>query len=286
MTDPRRPAELTHDEVVDLAASFVLGALDEDEMASVRGHLASCADPHAEFDELGGMVVVLQASLRPVEPPTALKDRILAAAAADLDARRRVAAEAEAAAPVPAPPAAPAAPAAPATARPSGPVLLSRQPRWSWALAIAAVLAIVALGGWNLSLQSQLGETLAYQRQVAAVLDAAAQPGALTAIMKSQTQEGPSGLAAVTSDGVMRIAMRDLAPTTGREVYEAWAILPDAAPLPLGGFQVGSNGVGYLETGGLPTQSGVVLALTREQGPGATAPSSDPVSVGTAAATG
>ena len=55
MTDPRRPAELSHDEVVDLAASFVLGALDEDEMAAVRAHLASCAESHAEFDELGGM---------------------------------------------------------------------------------------------------------------------------------------------------------------------------------------------------------------------------------------
>lgn len=280
MTDPRRPAELTHDEVVDLGASFVLGALDEDEMAAIRAHVGSCPDPHAELDELGGMVVVLQASLRPVEPPPALKDRIMAAAAADLDARRREAAQTEGAAPVP------ATPAPPATAPPAGPVLAPRQPRWSWALAIAAVLAIVALGGWNLSLQSQLSEALAYQRQVAAVLDAAAEPGALTAVMKSGTGEGPTGLAAVTPDGVMRVAMRDLAPTAGREVYEAWAILPDTAPVPLGGFQVGSNGVGYLETGGLPTQSGVVLALTREPGPGATAPSSDPVSVGTATGTG
>ena len=279
MTDPRRPAELTHDEVVDLAASFVLGALDDDEMAAIRAHVASCPDPHDELDELGGMVVVLQASLRPVEPPPALKDRIMAAAAADLDARRREAAQTEAATPVPAAP-------APATARPAGPVVVPRQPRWSWALAIAAVLAIVALGGWNLSLQSQLSEAQAYQRQVAAVLDAAAEPGALTAVMKSQTGDGPSGLAAVTPDGALRIAMRDLAPTAGREVYEAWAILPDTAPVPLGGFQVGSNGVGYLETDGLPTQGGVVLALTREPGPGATAPSSDPVSVGTATGSG
>ena len=281
MTDPRRPAELSHDEVVDLAASFVLGALDEDEMAAVRAHLASCAESHAEFDELGGMVPVLQASLLPVEPPPALKDRIMAAAAADLEARRREAAETEAAA---APPI--AAEDAPATTRPSGPVLLPRQPRLSWVLGLAAVLAIVVLGGWNLSLQSQLGEARAYQQQVAAVLDAAAEPGALTAVMKSPTGDGATGLAVVAPDGTMRIAMRDLAPTTGPEVYEAWAILPESAPVPLGGFQVGSNGVGYLEAGGLPTQSGVVLALTREPGPGATAPSSDPVSVGTATSSG
>jgi anti-sigma factor RsiW len=279
MTDPRRPADLTHDEAMDLAASFVLGALDDDEMAVVRAHLASCPEPHTDFEELAGVVPVFHAAVQPVEPPPALKDRIMAAAAADLEARRREAAETATAAP------APAAPATPPTARPAAPVLVPRQPRWSWALAIAAVLAIVALGGWNLSLQSQLSEAQAYQRQVATVLDAAAQPGALAAIMKGSTAEAPSGLAVVTPDGAMRIAMRDLAPTTGPEVYEAWAILPDAAPVPLGGFQVGSNGVGYLEAGGLPTQSGVVLALTREPGPGATAPTSDPVSVGTTTAT-
>lgn len=280
MTDPRRAAELTHDEVVDLMASFVLGALDEDEPAAVRAHLASCSERHAELDELGGMVAVLQASLRPVEPPPALKDRIMAAAAADLEARRRQDAQSEGAAPPP------AVGDAPAPARPAGPVLLPRRPRWSWALGLAAVLAIVVLGGWNLSLQAQLSETQAYQRQVAAVLDTAAQPGALTAVMKSPAGDGTTGLAAVAPDGTMRIAMRDLAPTSGREVYEAWAILPESAPVPLGGFQVGPNGVGYLETGGLPTQAGVVLALTREPGPGATAPSSDPVSVGTATSTG
>ena len=56
MTDmtatPTRP-DLTCDEVRDLAASFVLGALDAAEADAVRAHLASCADPHAEIAELG-----------------------------------------------------------------------------------------------------------------------------------------------------------------------------------------------------------------------------------------
>lgn len=274
MTDPRRPTELTCDEVRDLAASFVLGALDDDEMSAVREHLATCADPHAEIIELGGVLPVFMASLRPVEPPAALKDRIMAAAAADLEDRRRAAA----------PPALSEPMSTPEPARSTVPVLARRQPRWSWALGIAAVLAVVLLGGWNLQLQSQLTEAQAYQRQVAAVLDAATQPGALTAVMTPASGEGPSGFAAVTSDGDMRVAMRDLAPTTGSEVYEAWVIAGDGVPVPLGGFTVGSNGVGYLEADGLPTDSGIVLALTREPGPGATAPSTDPVSVGTAQA--
>jgi hypothetical protein len=289
MTDQRRPGELTHDEALDLAASFVLGALRDDEMAAVRAHLASCPESHDEFVELAGVVPVLHAAVQPVAPPPALKDRIMAAAAADLEARRQDAQGATAVSA--APPAAAPTGAVPAstgagTARPSPFPWDRRQFGLSWALGIAAVLAIALLGTWNLSLQAQLSNAQAYERQVAAVLDAAARQDALTAVMRSDTADGPAGLAAVTSDGVMRIAMRDLAPTTGTEVYEAWLIAGEQAPVPLGDFQVDATGVGYLEAGGLPTEPGIVLALTREPNADATAPSSTPVSVGTATAAG
>lgn len=277
MTDPRlpggQPGGLTCDAVRDLAASFVLDALPDDEMAAVREHLATCPEPHPEIAELAGVVPVLQAAVRPAEPPTALKDRIMAAAAADLAERRAAGATTD----------------EPRIGETDGstssrPVTFAgaRQPRWSWALGLAAVLAIVLLGGWNLSLRSQLDDAQAYQRSVASVLDSARQPGALTVVMAAPAGQGPTGLAAVTSEGRMRIAMRDLAPTSGSEVYEAWAIEPDAAPVPLGGFKVGADGTGYLEATGVPPRPDVVLALTREPRAGATAPSSDPVSVGTA----
>jgi hypothetical protein len=275
MTDQRRPAELTHDEAVDLAASFVLGALEDAEMAAVREHLASCREPHPEIAELAGVVPVLQAAVQPMAPPAALKDRIMAAAAADLEARRQDSERADLGVPAPVAP-----------TRPSVMPRDRRQFGLSWALGIAAVLAIALLGAWNLTLQSQLTTAQAYERQVAAVLDAAARQDALTAVMRSDAGDGPAGLAAVTSDGAMRIAMRDLEPTTGTEVYEAWAIAGDRPPVPLGGFQVGSNGVGYLEADGVPTEPGIVLALTREPKPGATAPSSTPVSLGTASSAG
>ena len=280
MTDPRLPGGISCDEVRDLAASFVLDALPEADMATVREHLATCAEPHPEIAELGGVVPVLQAGLRPMDPPAALRDRIMAAAAADLDGRRsEIAAE----------PAAVSTPLTTTTRPPAAepiPIGRARQPRWSWLVGIAAVLVIVLLGASNLSLRSELNAAQAYQQQVASVLDAARQPGALTAVMTTTSGEGPNGIAAVTPDGQMRIAMRDLEPTSGNEVYEAWAILPDTAPAPLGSFQVAASGSGYLEAPGLPTTPGMVLALTREPGPGATAPSSDPVSVGTATATG
>jgi anti-sigma-K factor RskA len=274
MTDPRLPGGSSCDTVRDLAASFVLDALSDDEMAAVREHLATCPEPHPEIAELADVVPVLQAAVRPAEPPAALKDRIMAAAAADLEARRRPALG-EPPAVTPRPPASEGGPI---------PLVPGGQPRWSWVLGIAAVLAIVLLGGWNLSLRSQLNEAQAYQRAVASVLDTAQQSGALTAVMAAPSGEGATGLAAVARDGSMRIAMRELAPTTGDEVYEAWMIEGTNAPVALGGFRVGADGNGYLEATGIPPRSGLVLAVTREPRPGMTAPSGDPVSLGTATA--
>jgi anti-sigma-K factor RskA len=286
VTDLTRPTpELSCDEVRDLAASFVLGALDADEAAAVRAHVATCADPHAELAELGSVLAVLAESVPVVEPPAALKGRIMAAAAADLEARKNVAVP-----PVDGvPPLADSA--APPRAFPSATEREARAARrtssiGTWVLRIAAVLAIVALGGWNLLLQGQLNEARTYEQDVAAVLDTAGQPGSLTAILIHEGGTGPAGLAAVGSDGVVKLAMRDLAPTQGEQVYTTWVIPSDGVPVAVGDFRVGPSGTAYFEGRGLPTQDGIVLALTLEPQPGATAPSSTPVSVGTASAAG
>jgi anti-sigma-K factor RskA len=274
MTDSRPPMELTCDEVRDLAAGFVLNALSADEMMAVRAHLASCDDAHAEIDELAGVLPVLGESVPVVEPPAALKGRIMEAAAADLEERRGAAAPAAqltTAQPAPAQEPIPLRPAARTGASPA-----------TWALRIAAVLAIALLGGWNLLLQGQLNQARSYQDRVAAVTDAAAQPGALTAVLTPEGGSGPSGLAAVESDGSVTLAMQSLGPTTGDEVYEAWVIAGDGVPVPLGGFQVGAGGTAFFEATGVPAEAGVVLALTREPGPGATTPTLPIVSSGAA----
>ena len=294
MTRPTRP-ELTCDEVRDLAASFVLGALPADAADAVRAHVASCADPHAEMGELGSVLSVLAESVPEVEPPAALKGRILAAAAADLAQRGAGVAAAPSATEI-APSAAPSAAPSPVvvSAPTPFPTAAEREERAdagragiaSWAMRIAAVLAITVLGAWGLLLQGQLDSARSYERSVAAVLDVAGQPGSLTAVLTPDGADGPAGLAAVSSDGTVRIAMRNLPATTGNQVYEAWVIASDGVPRPLGGFRVGEAGIAYFEGDGLPTQEGIVLALTLEPGPDATAPSSAPVSLGTAMSAG
>ena len=278
MTDITRPTrpDLTCDDVRELAASFVLGALDEEEADAVRAHVATCTDPHAELAALGSVLTVLAESVPVVQPPAELKGRILAAASADHAARASAApATTEARAPTPFPS---------ATERQQR--AAARAGRGPWILRIAAVLAIALLGGWNLLLQGQLGEARTYEQNVAAILDVAGQPGSLTAVLTATGGQGPAGLAAVAGDGSVRIAMRELPATTGTQVYETWVIGGDGVPRALGGFRVGPTGVAYFEGGGVPAQDGIVLALTLEPGPGATAPSSAPVSLGKAVAAG
>ena len=108
---------LTCDEVRDLAPMFVTGALDPDEMAAVRDHLAGCDDAHAELDELGESAAALLETVEPAEPSASLKPRLLAAAQADLDAGRHPsqAGAASAAVAGPTAAAAPTAPRAPST---------------------------------------------------------------------------------------------------------------------------------------------------------------------------
>ncbi|MFL5688316.1 MAG: anti-sigma factor domain-containing protein, partial [Chloroflexota bacterium] len=260
-TEPMR--ELSHDDVVEMGAAFVLGALDAREAAAVRAHLATCAEDHAEIAELGAMLPVLAETVPVVEPPAALKGRILAAAAAEAQTTARTPAATQPVTalgePIPFP-----APERTAPWR-------ERASPLSWAIRIAAVVAILALGATTLLLRNQLDSAEAYQEAVTAVIDLASQPGSLTAVLTADGDTG-TGLAAVSPDGQVTIAMQDLAPTTGSTVYSAWVIGGDGVPVDIGSFTVGRSGTAGFTATGVAASSGTVLALTRETGPGATTP--------------
>jgi anti-sigma-K factor RskA len=286
MSDQRTYGGLTCDEVRDLAGAFVLGALDADEAAAVREHLSTCPEAHEEIAELGGVVPVLAASVPVVEPPDGLKARIMAAAA---DEAAGTVAPAKAS-PATADPTVDAAatPPAPPIAFP-GPAEREARRRGTsavtWILGIAAVLAIVVLGATNLMLRNELNAAHAYEQSVADVLAVAAEPGSLTAILTPDGGTG-SGLAAIDSAGNATMALRELAPTSGNQVYEAWVIGGDGVPVPIGSFPVGSSGTASFQADGVPAADGSLLALTLEPGPGAQTPTLPIISKGEAAAQG
>ena len=270
MADTTRPA---CDDVRDLAAGFVLGSLDPKEMAFVREHLATCDQPHPELEELGSVLPALAASVVQVGPPATLKDRILVAAAAEQARAAQATGPArDATLARETAPARDAAPPSPA-GRPArlGFLDVFRRPAWA-AAGMAAVLAVGLLGAWNARLQSQLQDAAAYRAGVAAVLGTAAAPGGRLAVLTAATGGAAAGIAALGADGHVALAMRDLDPTTGAEVYEAWVIGADGRPIPVGSFQVGEAGSGILSASISGVSESVVVALTREPGPGATAP--------------
>jgi hypothetical protein len=265
---------MTHEQARDFAAAYVLGALEPAEEAAVREHLLSCPEPHDEFAELGGVVQYLAEipDLEMVEPPAALRDRIMAAAAADLAARAGGAGSADA--PLTAQTPTPLPTGADRTERLERTERGARRgtSRLAWAAQIAAVVAIVVLAGWNLLLQGELANARAYDQAIAAVVDAAAKPGSQTVILAPAENSRASGIAAVAPDGSVIMAMRDLPATAGTQVYEAWVIVPNGDPLAVGGFTVGSSGTVAFTTTPAATPAGSTIALTLEPTPGSTAP--------------
>jgi hypothetical protein len=285
-----RLSGLTCQDVADLAAGFVLGALEPNQMHDVRDHLASCPQPHPEMSELGGVVPYLADSVEPVEPPVALRGRIVGAIEAEIRAGQRTDAAADrlisslgagSSRPV-GPVDVAAVDASPARAlpemmAPAAPIELAaergrRRSPLRWAAAIAAVVVIAALGAWNVGLSQQLSTAQQQQAALDRVLAIARQPGGQAAVLGAGAAGGPTGLAAVGSDGSFALALSGLPATTGSQVYEAWVVAPSGRPVPVGSFAVGSSGLGSLAATQAPAGTHLTVGLTREPASGATTP--------------
>jgi len=289
---------LTCDEIRDLAPLFVTGALDPDEMDAVREHLAGCDDAHAEMLELGEVATSLLETVEPADPPATLKARLLAAAAADLASGRHPSTAAPAvavpeaprqtagrAAPVPDAPSSTATSPSRPPATSAAPVVdlaaerTRRRSRFAWVLAAAAVIVAVALGGWNIALNNELASAQAYRSGVEQALDLAAQPGSVTALIRADDRSS-SGFGVIGADGTVKLAMRGMAATSGAQVYTAWSIAEGSAPVSMGDFSVGSDGIALATAHAPAAAPGLVMAITLEPNAGNTAPQGPVVASG------
>jgi negative regulator of sigma E activity len=232
----------------DLLGAFALGAVDAEEAATVRAHLATCAECQAEIAELWLAVDSLPGMIEPMEPPPALRDRIAAAI------------RAEAASPPPTPSAISVS-RAPERAPTIVPVLPAPEPIrkpasfWSratpWAAA-AAILLLLSAGLliWNLRLREQIQQ--------------ATSPVAET-IALAPTDAAPDARGEVTylpQDELFMLDVRDLPPLEAGQVYEVWLIGAEG-PVPAGVFDQPTDQHAIVADRDLYD----TLAITTEPGP-------------------
>jgi anti-sigma-K factor RskA len=253
---------MSHSEFEELAAGYVLGALEPDDEHDFQRHLGGCATCEANVRELEAVAGELAYAVPPVDPPDTLWAGI----------RREIQPE--------------AAPRG-ATQRPAGPARGGRRgPRLLPGLAAAAAILMVAvLSVWNLSLRD---ENAAIRDRVAALERAtqlANDPNA--SLVTMDEVPGPEGAQATViassrqDRGVLLI--ESLPPLARDRVYELWGVPQgdiDQAQKALVFVPLRRQGVQALEFE-VPIQPGTVFAITDEPGPdGSEKPTSQPLLVG------
>jgi anti-sigma-K factor RskA len=253
---------MSHSEFEELAAGYVLGALEPDDEHDFQRHLGGCATCEANVRELEAVVGELAYAVPPVDPPDTLWAGI----------RREIQPEA-------APRGATHGPARPARAGRRGSRLLPGL------AAAAAILMVVVLSVWNLSLRD---ENAAIRDRVAALERAtqlANDPNA--SLVTMDEVPGPEGAQATViassrqDRGVLLI--ESLPPLARDRVYELWGVPQgdiNQAQKALVFVPLRRQGVQALEFE-VPIQPGTVFAITDEPGPdGSEKPTSQPLLVG------
>ena len=277
---------MSHSELEELAAGYVLGALEPDDEHAFQRHLEGCPTCQATVRELEAVVGELAYSAPPVDPPDTVWAGI----------RRQIKPEAARRGPVPGPAPTPAgqggpAPGGPGTAPgPATPGPPGRGLRLLPGLAAAAaILLVVVLSLWNLNLRDQN----VVQRDRIAALERATQlandPTANLVALDDNPAAPPGAQATVIAStredrGVLLI--ENLPPLQRGRVYELWGI-------PAGGTTADAEkavvfvplrrtGTQTLEFE-VPIQPGTTFAITDEPGPdGSEKPTTQPLLAGSA----
>jgi len=255
---------MSHSEFEELAAGYVLGALEPDDEHVFQQHMGGCPVCEANVRELEAVVGELAYAAPPVDPPDTVWAGI----------RREIRPEA-----APRRAAIPAAPGAPSGTG-------GRRRRLLQALAaVAAVVLVVALSLWNLNLRDQ---NVVYRDRVAALERATQLANDPTAaLVKLDDQPGTTGAQATViassrqDRGVLLV--QNLPPLQRNRVYELWGV-PGGdiakAEKALVFVPLRRQGTQALQFE-VPIQPGTAFAITEEPAPdGSDKPTGAPVLVG------
>ena len=232
----------------DIAAVYLLGALDDSERTHFELHLADCAGCRDAILALRPVVDVLATAAPPVAPPRELRNRVMATVRAEAELLNA------------------AGPAADRAEQPR-----ERRRGWSFGRSIAlagsaAVLALVGgLAGFALhaATEDEATRTVVQVRTVQAKVDPTIAPGGNAVV--------------VLRSGVATLRVRGLPAPPRGYVYEVWLLKRGAAaPSPTDSlFGVDKKGNGRVA---LPSTRGVEAVLvTAEPAGGSPAPTTQPL---------
>ncbi|MDX2141319.1 MAG: anti-sigma factor [Chloroflexota bacterium] len=271
------------EEALALLPAYALGATDADETRLVERALQACPEVAAELVEYQALAVALLHSAPPAQPPAALGERILAAAAASAPA-----------AALPKPTVMTAKPAV-TVAKP--PAAKRRATPWGWLAAAAAAVALLVTNGYWFTqvqeLRMQQADLSAQQDQLSqrltarnSVIERAAE-GQLTRIELTSvdsTSDGlPAAIVLVSPDGTVgAVYTRQLPVLPPEQSYQLW-FLDGATGTAVSAcvFQVRENGNGqsWLIDVAQPLDLSQIgaMGITIEPAGGSPQPTSDPI---------
>jgi anti-sigma-K factor RskA len=224
----------------DLTAAYALDALDADEAKAYEAHLAQCEPCREELSSLSESATALAWAVDAPPPPAALRERILAAAAAE---RTNV---------VPLP---------------------TRRPwlvRATSAVAAVAACTAVGLGVWATSLSHSVNRERAARAADAGALAILSDPASRRVAL-----DGGNGIVAVDRSGDGVLVVDRLAPAPSGKTYEAWVIPPGGAATAAGLFEGGGDTT--VVRLARSVAHGSMVAVTVERAGGVDSPTHQPV---------
>jgi anti-sigma-K factor RskA len=257
-------ADTDHDRLREAAGLYALGALAGDERDAFEAHLATCAECAAEVRALGSVIAALPYAVPQVDPPAALRSRVLAAAGAP-PASSRVVTQ------------------MPARAR-------ARFASAGWLAAAALLIVTVALGAYAVSLRQRVGGLEGQLRAAMNRLDlteqrlaeaarAAERAQLRMAVLTSPdlkqvslTGQPPAPRAAgrafwSRSNGLL-FAANELPPLPAGRTYQLWFLTP-GAPVSAGLIKPDENGritAAFDTPPGTPDPTGLAVSIEPEGG--------------------
>jgi anti-sigma-K factor RskA len=250
-----------HEQFADDLALYALGALEGEERQAVEKHLDECSVCRQELERLRGDTALLAFSVSGANPPARSRQRLMSAIAKE---PRQI------------------------------PLREKKRGSWWNALGWAAAVAAIVVGVWLRQENSDLRQRMAdlatrSAKEDQQLIEAKQLLTTLTSpdaehftLVAGNAVAQPQGKAIyVRSSGTLVFLASNLEAIPPEKTYELWLIPTSGAPIPAGLFKPNAHGAAAVLRPPLPTGvEAKAFAITIEPEAGSSAPTSQPVMVG------